>query len=522
MTTDQQLPASAAIIGDAARRPALSAWATHVAHAEVVVSIVPESDAGLAPSGAPEVVGVDAARAWFAEQSETGVVAAIEGERFAESLRPDAERAGWRWVALPDANPAAAPVRVAESAGRIDLAALVGRPARRENPEAMERAVGGKRVLITGAGGSIGSEIARLVAAVGADGQGPGPTEITLVDRSENALFEIDRKLRERSPGTPRRAVMHDVVDEARTRRLIAETKPDVIFHAAAHKHVPLMEDHPSHAVTNNYFGTKSIADAAIEAGVGRVVVISSDKAVNPTSVMGATKRLAERYAQGLNRRLSQSGGSTRFSMVRFGNVLGSACSVLPIWSAQLADGGPLTLTDVRMTRYFMTIHEAAALVVQSASIGGTPETTGEIFVLDMGEPVRIADLAERFLASHGLRARFVSGSLGDETLSGLGVGVDSMAADEIEVLVTGARPGEKLHEELELLTERVRPTPLEGIGAWAGSETPADLEAMTADLAGVRDGSSREAVLEVLRRWAPEMRSPVATPAPRGSVRAA
>jgi len=520
VTTDPHgVPTGVVIIGEASHRRALSAWATHVAGGEVVAAIVPESDAGLGPAGEPEVAGAAAARAWFAspDARPAGLAVAIEGDGLAERVRADAERAGWRWVGLPAAAGVAPekPAARSEPSPRIDLAALVGRPPRRANPEAMARAVGGRRVLITGAGGSIGSEIARLVAEVGAQG-GERPVSITLVDRSENALFEIDRRLRERTPGVPRQAVLHDVVDAARTRALIAETRPDVIFHAAAHKHVPLMEDHPSHAVTNNYFGTKSVADAAVAAGVGRVVVISSDKAVNPTSVMGATKRLAERYAQGLNRRRSAE-APTRFSMVRFGNVLGSACSVLPIWSAQLADGGPLTLTDVRMTRYFMTIHEAATLVVQSASIEGDPETAGEIFVLDMGEPVRIADLAERFLASHGLRARFVTGTAteGDHTMASLGLGGDSIRPDEVEVLVTGARPGEKLHEELELTGERVRPTPLEGIGAWAGHETPADLNAMTADLAGVREGAPRDAVLRALRRWAPEMRAPVVAPAP-------
>ncbi|MEL7473694.1 MAG: polysaccharide biosynthesis protein, partial [Planctomycetota bacterium] len=299
------------------------------------------------------------------------------------------------------------------------------------------------------------------------------------------------------------------VVDEIATRALVAEARPDVIFHAAAHKHVPLMEDHPSHAVENNFFGTKSIADAALASGVDRVVLISSDKAVNPTSVMGATKRLAERYVQGLNRRGDHA---TRCTMVRFGNVLGSACSVLPIWSAQLAEGAALTVTDPRMTRYFMTIGEAASLVVQSASLEGPPETSGEIFLLDMGEPVRILELAQRFVRSHGLAPRVVAADgLGDvdgahDPSSSNGEADDE---DRVDIVITGSRPGEKLHEELALAAERIHPTPLDGIGAWVGAGDPPDLGTMVSELSAVRRASDRAAVLRAIRAWVPEMAPP-------------
>jgi FlaA1/EpsC-like NDP-sugar epimerase len=257
-------------------------------------------------------------------------------------------------------------------AGEVDPIELIGRTPYGIDRRAVARLIEGKRVLITGAGGSIGSEIARIVATF-------SPSKLVLMERSENALFEINRRIGERFPGLNRSAVLHDVVDSQGTLRHLMALKPDVVFHAAAHKHVPLMEEHPAHAVMNNFFGTKSIADAALACGAERFVLISSDKAVKPTSVMGATKRLAEMYIQGLHRsvwsrrrNLAEGGaseGKTAFCMVRFGNVLGSACSVLPIWSSQIVEGGPVTVTDPRMTRYFMTIDEAAALVIQSGAI---------------------------------------------------------------------------------------------------------------------------------------------------------
>ncbi len=408
------------------------------------------------------------------------------------------------------------------SSPRVDLAKLIGRPAREIDEARIRQVVTGKRVLITGAGGSIGSELARVAAAF-------EPERLVLMDRSENALFEIDRQVGERFGSVARRAVLHDVTDPRATRRLVSEVKPQVVFHAAAHKHVPLMEDHPAHAITNNVFGSKSIADAAVEAGAERFVMISSDKAVNPTSVMGATKRLAEVYVREVARR----GCATRLSMVRFGNVLGSACSVLTIWSAQIADGGPLTITDPRMTRYFMTIPEAAALVVQSAALevsradglegvrtggggGGAP-----VFVLDMGDPVRIVDLAARFVRAHGLRPRFV---VTDEAegrepglsavLSAMRGGLEAAAADDecdaegIDIVFTGARPGEKLHEQLAYEAEDLRPTSHAGIMAWCGdSPEDTDVEAMLTDLDEARHAEDRGPALETLRRYVPQMR---------------
>ncbi|VAX41856.1 UDP-N-acetylglucosamine 4,6-dehydratase, partial [hydrothermal vent metagenome] len=381
----------------------------------------------------------------------------------------------------------------------IDPARLIGREPHELDREAVGRVLRGKRVLITGAGGSIGSELARIAA-------GFEPELLVLMERSENALFEIDRQIG--ATGVARRALLHDVVDAPGTRRLLGELRPDVVFHAAAHKHVPLMEDHPAHAVTNNVFGTKSVADAAAACGCARFVLISTDKAVHPTSVMGATKRIAEQYvrwlhgrvalrngaAGGTARRAVQSGAvppATTFSVVRFGNVLGSACSVLPIWGAQLADGGPITITDPRMTRFFMTIPEAATLVVQAAALSTEAAAGAEapLFVLDMGEPIRIVELAERLVRLHGLEP--VVERAGSRAATGAG---------QIEIVFTGIRPGEKLDEELTYAEEPMRPTSHPGIRAFdaVGDPLP-DVAAIVEALDKARQNPEPEAVLEVL-----------------------
>jgi FlaA1/EpsC-like NDP-sugar epimerase len=384
----------------------------------------------------------------------------------------------------------------------LDLVELTGRPPRAIDGEAVGRVLGGKRVLITGAGGSIGSELARIAAAY-------GPSQLILMERAENALFEIDRRIGKDRPTVARRAVLHDVVDAEQTLRLFVSLKPEVVFHAAAHKHVPLMEDHPGHAVTNNVFGTKSVADAAMAVGAERFVMISSDKAVNPTSVMGGTKRLAEMYVQHLHQRSAGggggTGGKTRFSMVRFGNVLGSACSVLPIWSAQVAEGGPVTVTDARMTRYFMTIQEAAQLVIQSAAIDSGSSAC--VFVLDMGEPLGILALAERFVRMQGFVPRVVGagrveGAAGMEATGGRADGGAVM-----DIVLTGARPGEKLHEELAYSAEALRATPFEGIRAWEG-RLPEGFDAATliAEMSLARTNPDKVAVVAAIRRHVPEM----------------
>lgn len=380
-------------------------------------------------------------------------------------------------------------------AGEVDPIELIGRTPYGIDRRGVARTLGDRCVLITGAGGSIGSEIARIVATF-------SPRQLVLVERSENALFEIDRQIASRFPDVPRKAILHDVVDADQTLRLLVSLRPDVVFHAAAHKHVPLMEDHPSHAVTNNLFGTKSIADASLAVGVDRFVLISSDKAVNPTSVMGATKRLAEKYIQALHRQSRADGASrTLFSMVRFGNVLGSACSVLPIWTRQIAEGGPVTVTDPRMTRYFMTIHEAATLVIQAGAMEPLSREVAGVYVLDMGEPVKILDLARRFVRAHG----YVP-----QVHTPLGGPVESGDGPTMEVLITGARPGEKLHEQLAYAAEQLSPTNHPGINAWKGElGDQFNLAAMIADLASVRTSPDRDAVINAIRRHVPEMTRP-------------
>jgi FlaA1/EpsC-like NDP-sugar epimerase len=385
----------------------------------------------------------------------------------------------------------------ASATPRIDISELIGRTPNPIDRESVAGILTGKRVLITGAGGSIGSEIARIVASF-------DPEQVHLVERAENPLFEIDRQISRRYPNVSRRAILHDVVESEQTLRLLVDLKPHVVFHAAAHKHVPLMEDHPAHAVNNNLFGTKSIADAALAVGAERFVMVSSDKAVNPTSVMGATKRLAELYIQYLHDSSARMGGSraTRFSMVRFGNVIGSAASVLTIWSAQLAEGGPITVTDPRMTRFFMTIPEAAALVIQAGAISG--ESAGAaVHVLDMGQPLRILDLAKRFVRAHGFEPRVLGWT--DEAGP---AETDSARPNlpTIDIAFAGIRPGEKLYEELSYGTEELSPTPYPGINAWAGSSRTPDHASMIADLSAVRASPDRAAVLAAIRRHVPEM----------------
>jgi FlaA1/EpsC-like NDP-sugar epimerase len=281
------------------------------------------------------------------------------------------------------------------------------------------RYLNGRTVMVTGAGGSIGSELCRQVAALGA-------RRLVLVDHSENNLFEIDLELRERgwSGLVP---VIADCKDEVSMSRAFAEHRPHIVFHAAAYKHVPMMELNPLQAVANNALATETLANLSERHGVERFCLISTDKAVEPKTVMGATKALAERVIE------SRSGSSaTRFAAVRFGNVLGSSGSVLPIFRRQIAQGGPVTVTHPDMTRYFMTIPEAVQLVIEATGIA----EGGDIFVLDMGEPVRILDLAHRMIE-----------------LSGHEPGRD------MQVEIVGIRPGEKLHEELFNVDEEVRPT---------------------------------------------------------------
>lgn len=292
---------------------------------------------------------------------------------------------------------------------KVQLEDLLGREPVHLDTSGVAACLSRKVVLVTGAGGSIGSELCRQIARF-------SPSNLILLGNEENSIYDLQNELAFSFPSLTLTPVIANIRDWNRMDEVFARYRPQVVFHAAAHKHVPLMEAHPGEAVKNNVLGTRITAVLAAEYGVERFVLISTDKAVNPTSVMGATKRVAEMIVQSLN------GSTTKFMAVRFGNVLGSRGSVIPLFQTQIARGGPVTVTHPRMVRYFMTVQEAAQLVLQAAAIGNG----GEVFVLDMGRPVRVLDLAKNLIH-----------------LSGLEPGVD------IEIQFTGIRPGEKLFEEI-------------------------------------------------------------------------
>ncbi len=327
----------------------------------------------------------------------------------------------------------------------LEISDLLGRDAVEPDLSLIGKNVQGKVVLVTGAGGSIGSELCRQILAA-------QPARLLLIEHSEFALYEIHSSLLARANamgvGTEIVPLLGSVRDRERLREIFNAWSPETVYHAAAYKHVPLVEHNPAEGIRNNVFGTYNVACAAVEAGASDFVLISTDKAVRPTNVMGASKRLAEMILQALaNTRepmfkcMTEQPvifrNRTRFSMVRFGNVLGSSGSVVPLFRQQIKNGGPITLTDKEVTRYFMTIPEAAQLVIQA----GAMAQGGDVFVLDMGEPVKIVDLAYRMIE-----------------LSGLTIKNDANPMGDIEVQVTGLRPGEKLYEEL-LIGENPEPT---------------------------------------------------------------
>ena len=317
----------------------------------------------------------------------------------------------------------------------IDIEDLLGRAQTVLDRPSMRAMIAGRRVLVTGAGGTIGGELSRQIAAY-------GPARLCLLDNSEYHLYEIDLEIGEQHPDLARHPVLADVRDAARLSRIMAAESPELVFHAAALKHVPVVEAHPEEGVLTNTIGTRIVADACRSAGVDAMVLISTDKAVNPSSMMGATKRLAESYCQALDILDDARSDRTRFVTVRFGNVLGSTGSVVPLFQRQLAAGGPLTVTHPDMKRYFMTVREAVELVLEASVLGlRGNDHNGKIYVLDMGEPVRIVDLARQIILLAGLRP--------DE---------------DIAIEITGPRPGEKLHEELLHDSEPPVPTDYPGI----------------------------------------------------------
>lgn len=299
----------------------------------------------------------------------------------------------------------------------IDVVDLLGREEVKLDIEQIKEKITNKVILVTGAGGSIGSEICRQVMRF-------NPKKLLLLGHGENSIYLINRELQNkyRNKETEIIPIIADVQDRPRIDMIMEMYHPDIVYHAAAHKHVPLMEYNPVEAVKNNVIGTRNVAESAKLHEVGSFVMVSTDKANNPPNVMGSTKRIAEMIVTGLNEE-----GHTKFSAVRFGNVLGSRGSVIPVFREQIAKGGPVTVTDFRMTRYFMTIPEASRLVIQSGALA----KGGEIFILDMGEPVKILDLAKQMIK--------MSGS----------------SEDEIQIIESGIRPGEKLYEELLLDKER-------------------------------------------------------------------
>lgn len=300
----------------------------------------------------------------------------------------------------------------------VSIEDLLGREPVALDDKAIGEFLTGKTVMVTGAGGSIGSELVRQVA-------GFEPKNLLLVERAEFNLFEIDRELRQTFLSLEHVPLIADCADAPRMREIFAEYRPSVVFHAAAHKHVPLMEQNPCEAIKNNVFATESVAELAGEFGAEAFVLISTDKAVNPTSIMGASKRMAEIVVQSANQRFP----ATNYMAVRFGNVLGSAGSVVPIFREQIRKGGPITVTHPEMTRYFMTIPEASQLVLQAGAIG----EGGEIFILDMGEPVRIVQLAEDLIRLSGFQPY-----------------------EDVDITFSGVRPGEKMFEELETAGENL------------------------------------------------------------------
>jgi len=358
---------------------------------------------------------------------------------------------------------------------------LLNRPQVPLDRDGMARLIQGRRVIVTGAGGTIGSELARQVASF-------APDELVLLDNGEYALWQIDVELAETYPRVRRHALIADVRDETRIRAVFENTRPELVFHAAALKHVPMVEDNPLEGVLTNAAGTRHVADAARAAGARAMVLISTDKAVNPSSVMGASKRLAEMYCQALDISGRAGGQGMRCITVRFGNVLGSTGSVVPLFQRQLARGGPLTVTHPDMRRYFMTVREAVGLVLQ-ASVLGTGDADlpaahqGGIFVLDMGAPVKIVDLARQVIRLAGLHPD-----------------------KDVEIRFTGLRPGEKLHEELFHGQEPPVPTGHAGLlMAAPRTADPAIVGRALDEIAAACRGGHGRLALTLLGRMVPE-----------------
>jgi FlaA1/EpsC-like NDP-sugar epimerase len=351
----------------------------------------------------------------------------------------------------------------------LQLEDLLGRDAVDLNSESIRSMLNGKRILVTGAGGSIGSELVAQILSY-------APSTVYCVDQTEIAIFNLEQRLPKAIAAGHVQTRVLDVLNDTAMQTLFADCRPEVVFHAAAHKHVNLMESHPAEALRNNFFATAQLASLATQFAVERFILISTDKAINPSSVMGASKRLAE---LAILAEQQTEGHATRFMAVRFGNVLGSSGSVIPIFRKQIEQGGPLTVTDPEVTRFFMTVDEAAGLVLQSATQG----SGGEIFVLDMGASVKIIDVARQMIA-----------------LSGLEEGTD------IEIEFTGLRPGEKLYEEVqhhsELLSQTEHPRVLRFVAKELSSM---DTKAVIAEFMLLSQSGSVQDLKQAMSRHVPE-----------------
>ncbi|HYH39255.1 MAG TPA: nucleoside-diphosphate sugar epimerase/dehydratase [Azospirillum sp.] len=368
----------------------------------------------------------------------------------------------------------------------IAIEDLLGRPQSVLDRGAISEMIAGRRVLVTGAGGTIGSELVRQIAAL-------GPGDLVLVDAGEFNLYSIDLEIRGRFPDLAVHTVLADVRDRERVHRLFQEHRPAMVFHAAALKHVPLVEENPTEGALTNVVGTRNVADAARASGCLAMVMVSTDKAIRPTSVMGATKRFAECYCQALDVLPGRDGATTtRFMTVRFGNVLGSSGSVVPLFQRQLAAGGPLTVTHPDMRRYFMTVREAVELVLQASAHGAArAEERGKVLVLDMGEPVKIVDLARQMIRLAGYRPDI-----------------------DIKVEFSGLRPGEKLFEEI--LSAAEAPTRTEADGVFLASPRVIDYALINRALgeleAAARAGDA-ERVLTIIANIVPDFRAEAVVP---------
>lgn len=366
--------------------------------------------------------------------------------------------------------------RPARSINDFDIASLLDRPQRRIDLRAASKLIHGKRVVITGAGGTIGSELARQTASF-------GPAKLALLDNSEFNLYEIDLELREAGHGGILLSSLTDVCRIEHLTRVFDMVEPEIVLHAAAYKHVPIVEQNRCAAALVNVMGAKHVFDAAVRKKAETVVFISTDKAVNPSSFMGATKRVAELYAQALD--VAQS--ETRFTTVRFGNVFGSTGSVAPLFTRQIANGGPITVTHPDIKRFFMTTREAVQLVLQAASLESGEKSIvshdGRVFVLDMGEPVLILDLAKRMIEASGLTP-----------------------GKDIEIRFTGLRPGEKLFEEIFLDTDKLVRTGADGV--LLGSPAMIDLPLLNPRLSDVlkaAQSADQKALDEAVHALVPE-----------------